>query len=48
MPLIPKVEMKQAKKIVSARLDEETHSMLQRYATLPRRKRPTITSSQNP
>jgi hypothetical protein len=32
MPLIPKVEMKQAKKIVSARLDEETHSMLQRYA----------------
>ena len=31
MPLIPKVEMKQAKKIVSARLDEETHSMLQRY-----------------
>lgn len=32
MPLIPKVEMKQAKKIVSARLDAETHSMLQRYA----------------
>ena len=32
MPLIPRVEMKQAKKIVSARLDEETHSMLQRYA----------------
>jgi hypothetical protein len=32
MPLIPKVGMKQAKKIVSARLDEETHSMLQRYA----------------
>jgi hypothetical protein len=32
MPLIPKVEMKQAKKIVSARLDEQTHSMLQRYA----------------
>ena len=32
MPLIPKVEMKQAKKIVSARLDEETHSMLQQYA----------------
>jgi hypothetical protein len=32
MPLIPKVEMKQAKKIVSARLDEETHSLLQRYA----------------
>jgi hypothetical protein len=32
MPLIPKVEVKQAKKIVSARLDEETHSMLQRYS----------------
>ncbi len=32
MPLIPKVEMKQAKKIVTARLDEETHGMLQRYA----------------
>jgi hypothetical protein len=32
MPLIPKVEMKQSKKIVSGRLDEETHSMLQRYA----------------
>ncbi len=33
MPLIPKVEPKQEKKIVSARLDEETHAMLQRYAT---------------
>jgi hypothetical protein len=32
MPLIPKVEPKQEKKIVSARLDEETHTMLQRYA----------------
>jgi hypothetical protein len=33
MPLIPKVAPKQEKKIVSARLDEETHAMLQRYAT---------------
>lgn len=33
MPLIPKVEPKQEKKIVSARLDEETHTMLQHYAT---------------
>ena len=32
MALIPKVEPKQEKKIVSARLDEETHTMLQRYA----------------
>jgi len=32
MPLIPKVEPKQEKRIVSARLDEETHTMLQRYA----------------
>ena len=33
MALIPKVEPKQEKKIVSARLDEETHAMLQLYAT---------------
>ena len=33
MALIPKVEPKQEKKIVSARLDEETHAMLQRYAS---------------
>ena len=33
MALIPKVEPKQEKKVVSARLDEETHTMLQRYAT---------------
>lgn len=32
MALIPKVEPKQEKKIVSARLDEEAHTMLQRYA----------------
>lgn len=30
--LIPKVEPKQEKKVVSARLDEETHLTLQRYA----------------
>ena len=33
MALIPKVEPKQEKKVVSARLDEEMHTMLQRYAT---------------
>ncbi len=33
MALIPKVEPKQEKKVVSARLDEETHLTLQRYAT---------------
>ena len=32
MALIPKVEPKQEKKVVSARLDEETHSTLQQYA----------------
>lgn len=32
MALIPKVEPKQEKKVVSARLDEEAHAMLQRYA----------------
>ena len=32
MALIPKVEPKQEKKVVSARLDEETHATLQRYA----------------
>jgi hypothetical protein len=32
MALIPKVEPKQDKKVVSARLDEEAHTMLQRYA----------------
>ena len=32
MALIPKVEAKQEKKVVSARLDEEAHTMLQRYA----------------
>ncbi len=32
MALIPKVEPKQEKKVVSARLDEEAHKMLQRYA----------------
>jgi hypothetical protein len=32
MALIPKVEPKQEKKVVSARLDEEPHTMLQRYA----------------
>ena len=35
MALIPKVEPKQEKKVVSARLDEETHLTLQRYATFP-------------
>jgi len=33
MALIPKVEPKQEKKVVSARLDEETHLALQRYAS---------------
>lgn len=32
MALIPKVEPKLEKKVVSARLDEEAHAMLQRYA----------------
>jgi hypothetical protein len=32
MALIPKVEPKLEKKVVSARLDEEAHTMLQRYA----------------
>ncbi len=32
MALIPKVKPKQEKKVVSARLDEEAHTMLQRYA----------------
>jgi hypothetical protein len=32
MALIPKVEPKLEKKVVSARLDEETHLTLQRYA----------------
>lgn len=32
MALIPKLEPKQEKKVVSARLDEETHLTLQRYA----------------
>jgi hypothetical protein len=32
MALIPKVEPRQEKKVVSARLDEEAHTMLQRYA----------------
>ena len=32
MALIPKVEPKQEKKVVSARLDEVAHTMLQRYA----------------
>ena len=32
MALIPKIERKQEKKVVSARLDEEAHTMLQRYA----------------
>ena len=31
MALIPKVEPKQEKKIVSARLDEQTHAMLEEY-----------------
>lgn len=33
MALIRKVEPKQEKKVISARLDEEAHAMLQRYAT---------------
>ena len=32
MALIPKVEPKQERKVVSARLDEEAHTLLQRYA----------------
>lgn len=32
MALIPKVEPKMEKKVVSARLDQEAHTMLQRYA----------------
>lgn len=32
MALIKKVEPKQEKKVVSARLDDEAHTMLQRYA----------------
>ncbi len=32
MALIPKVEPKQERKVVSARLDEEAHTMLQHYA----------------
>lgn len=32
MALIPKVEPKREKKVVSARLDEETHRLLQQYA----------------
>ena len=32
MALIQKVEPKHEKKVVSARLDEEMHTMLQRYA----------------
>ena len=32
MSLIPKLEPKHEKKIVTARLDEEIHGMLQRYA----------------
>jgi len=32
MALIPKVEPKLERKVVSARLDEEAHTMLQRYA----------------
>jgi hypothetical protein len=32
MALIPKVEPKLEKKVVSARLDGEAHTMLQRYA----------------
>jgi hypothetical protein len=34
MALIPKMEPKQEKKVVSARLDEEAHTMLQRYAAV--------------
>jgi hypothetical protein len=30
--LIPKVEPKQERKVVSTRLDEEAHTLLQRYA----------------
>jgi hypothetical protein len=33
MALIPKVEPKQGKKVVSARLDDETHLTLKRYAS---------------
>jgi hypothetical protein len=33
MALSPKIEPKQEKKVVSARLDEEAHTMLRRYAT---------------
>jgi len=32
MALIPKVEPKSEKKVVSARLDEEAHTLLQHYA----------------
>jgi hypothetical protein len=32
MALIPKVEPKQERKLVSARLDEEAHTLLQGYA----------------
>jgi hypothetical protein len=32
MALIPKIEPKQERKLVSARLDEEAHTLLQRYA----------------
>jgi hypothetical protein len=31
MALIPKIEPRQEKKIVTARLDEETHAKLERY-----------------
>jgi len=47
MALIPKVEPKQEKKVVSARLDEEAHTMLQRYAA-SLEARPTSTSLANP
>jgi hypothetical protein len=33
MALIPEVQPKQERKVVSARLDEETNLTLQRYAT---------------
>ncbi|MGC2332114.1 MAG: hypothetical protein WA581_11710 [Candidatus Acidiferrales bacterium] len=33
MALIPKVEPRQEKKVVSARLDDQTHTLLQQYAT---------------
>jgi len=46
MALIPKVEPKQEKKVVSARLDEEAHTMLQRYAAFLEAQR-TNTSSAN-